>query len=586
MENKRLEIVREHLRYLKADAVVIPTSDPNQNEYVADRYQLRRHLSGFTGSAGTLVVAHDWAGLWTDGRYELQAKHELQGTGIDLYCTALEGTLSIEKKLSELPEDAKVVVDGSRMSHAEFERISKGIAPRTLSAELISENLWMYGDSLPNEIITVVPDENAGATRAEKLTDLRKRLRDAGAEATMIGASEDICWLLNLRGNDVPHTPIFYAFLWVDQKYCTLFLEREKRNSPSLFSLYDDNINVFDFHYDAYVMPTKKERTTVLLDPNRINEKMASMMEKHHDVIYERNPSTDAKAVKNATEIANLREAYRRDGIALTKFFHWIENEGVGKTEYEIAEKLEGFRAEGDGFLELSFSTIAGYGPNGAIIHYKPERETSAVLENESLLLVDSGGQYDVGTTDITRTIAMGELSEQERRDYTLTLRSHIALATALFPKGATGTILDGFARYPMWQQMIDYRHGTGHGVGYRLSVHEGPMSISRATNTVPLEPGMVVSIEPGIYREGSHGVRIENIVVVETAGANDFGEFRQFSVLSDCYIDTAPLELSLLSSQEKEWLNSYNKRVYENLADGLDEETRAFLHRKTRSVY
>lgn len=583
--NQKIDIVRAYLEKWEADAAVIPTSDPHQNEYVADGYKLRAHLSGFTGSAGTLVVAKDWAGVWTDGRYELQASVELADSGIDLYCTANDDTPTIEQKLSELEEGAVVLVDGSRMGISEFKKIAEGIAPRTLQTTLDSNALWPDAPALSKASIYAVPDENAGASVSEKLSALREKLEKAGANATMIGASEDICWLLNLRGNDVLYTPVFYAFAWVDSDKAVLFVDEDKVDDGIREKLELDGVYTAPYQ-SAYTWSENTEPFTVLLDPNRTNAKIYTAIEGSYEIVSKRNPTTDLKAVKNEIEIENLKEAYRKDGIALTKFFRWLEEQGAGKTEWEVSERLREFRAEAESFLEPSFGTIAGYGPNAAIIHYAPSEAESAEVENKGLMLVDSGGQYEEGTTDITRTVKLGELTPEERKDYTLTLKSHIALANALFLKGATGTMLDGFARYPLWQHKMDYKHGTGHGVGYRLSVHEGPMSISRNWNEVPLATGMVVSIEPGIYRAGSHGVRIENITAVEPAGESEFGEFMRFKVLSYCYIDTAPIDLVLLTAEEKNWLNAYHKDVYALLSPGLGEEDAAFLKNKTRPVY
>ena len=576
-----MQTIRDYMKKNGYDAIVVPTADAHQNEYPAEAYRLRAHLSGFTGSAGTLVVTQENAGLWTDGRYELQAEKQLAGTGIDLYCTAYPNTTTIEQFLRTLPEEATVAIDGGRMSVSEYRRLKRGIAAKLVST-LDSDALWPDAPPLPGTKLEMPASAAAGGTVSEKLERLRAALEEKNADATFIGASEDIAWLLNLRGADTPGTPIFYAYAWVSAEDAVLFVPEEKLTEPIRQALTDAGVEISS--YESALGFLQKNTQSVLLDPDRTNVTHYQAVD---EVLRmdEQNPTTPMKAKKTKEEIDCLKEAYRKDGLALTAFFHWLEQHGAGHTEYEVGEKLRAFREEQPGFSEPSFDTIAGYGPNGAIIHYRAE-EDSARIENKSLLLLDSGGQYDTGTTDITRTVAMGELTREEKRDYTLTLKSHIALASAHFLEGAQGVVLDGFARYPLWQEGIDYKHGTGHGIGFMLSVHEGPMGISRQVRDTPIEPGHVLSIEPGIYRAGKHGIRIENIGVVEKCEETEFGSFLCFDMLSYCFIDTRPLDLTLLSPQEKEWLNTYHRKVYELLAPDLTDELRGYLKERTRPVY
>ncbi len=575
-----MKTIRDYMKNKGYDAIVIPTADPHQSEYPAPAYRLRAHLSGFTGSAGTLVVTKESAGLWTDGRYELQGEKQLRGTGIDLYCTAYPETKSIESFLQELPKDAVIAVDGWRMSVSEYRKIKEAVTAE-LCPDLHSPDLWPDGPALPKDPITQPIHAAAGGTVADKLTRVREEVQKAGAQAVWIGATEDIAWLLNLRGSDVYGTPVFYAYFWLGEEDAALFIDPEKLPADIQEDLHQKGIQTLSYTEAEAFLQKREEK--ILFDPTRTNIRLYQSIAANRRVDG-MNPTTKLKARKTKDEIACMKEAFHKDGIALTNFFYWLEQEGTGHTEKEIAERLLAFRREQPGFSEPSFETIAGYGPNGAIIHYKPE-DDSATLENKSLLLLDSGGQYDDGTTDITRTVAMGPLTDEEKRDYTLTLRSHIQLIAARFLKGTRGHVLDGFARYPFWQEGMDYKHGTGHGVGFMLSVHEGPMSISTAFLDVPLEEGHIVSIEPGIYRAGKHGVRIENIVYVEKDTQTEFGEFYRFGILSDCYIDTAPVCTDMLSPKERSWLNAYNQGVYDRLEKELAPDVKDFLYKKTRPV-
>lgn len=580
-----LKHIRSIMKENGWDAVIIPTADPHQNEVPADRYQVRRALSGFTGSAGTLVVLQDQAGLWTDGRYELQGAKELEGSGIDLYITAHPKTKKITDVINALPEDAVVAVDAGRMSFGEFSKTEQAIAPRRLEASMDSDLLWNAFPALPTEALIALDDENAGLSVDEKIALLREKLEEEQVDATMIGASEDIAWLLNARGRDVANTPVFYSYLWVDQSEAILFMEMTKIPSELKEKLEASKVTLRSYE-EVYTFAEGICDKTILLDENRSNAKMVQTFAKNNTLNHQKNPTERIKARKNAAEIAHMKMAHVQDGIALTKFFHWLEKDGVGHTEYEIDEALLRFRSEQEGFLEPSFATIAGYKDNGAIVHYHAQKETSSTLKAESLLLLDSGGQYSVGTTDITRTVAMGPVTEQEKYDYTMTLKAHISLSTAQFLEGTKGAVLDGMCRYPLWKAGIDFKHGTGHGVGYRLSVHEGPMSISPVFNQEEIAVGQILSIEPGIYRAGEHGVRIENLVVVEEREENQFGKFLGFEPITVCYIDTAPVDVTLLTNEERDWLNAYNEHVYKTLADALDDETRAFLREKTRGIY
>lgn len=573
--------LREWLKAHNLAAFIFPSTDPHCGEYVPDHWKTREWISGFNGSAGTAIVTINDAALWTDSRYWLAAEEQLKGTPFRLMKEKLSETPTIAKWLGNiLPKGSKVGIDGwvntinnveQLHSELEFEGLELVLAPDPAA------ELWENRPPIPLNPIEIQPLQFAGEEASHKIERLRQKLRDLHADSTIITQLDDIAWLTNLRGTDVHCCPLFVSYLTVTMDNVTLYTLPQKLTDEVRQYLAQQGIETDE--YTNVACPKGR----ILVDPSTCNSALVSLPLKGAGGSL----VAPMKAVKNEAEIAGYRSAMRKDGIALVKFLRWLKPavEAGGQTEISIDQKLTSLRAEQEGFRDISFDTIAGYGAHGAIVHYEATPETDIPLEPHGLLLLDSGAQYQEGTTDITRTIALGPLTEEERTDYTLVLKGHIRLAMAKFPSGSSGTQLDVLARYAMWQQGINFLHGTGHGVGSYLNVHEGPHQIRMNYMPAPLVAGMTVTNEPGIYKTGKHGCRTENTMLITHFCDGEFGEFLQFEPLTLCPIDTTPIVLEMMMPDEIEWLNSYHQHVYAELSPLLCEEDRAWLREATSPI-
>ena len=577
---QRLEALREVMRRENLDAFIFPSTDPHNSEYVPDRWKGREWISGFNGSAGTAVVTMHSAALWTDSRYFIAAADQLSGTEFQLMKLKIEGTPTISEWLgSELREvsSAQVGVDGMCNSAANVEvlvsdlRREGGITVRTNLDPL--DIVWTDRPQIPASKVEIQPVELAGETVASKLTRIRKALRDLHADGMLMSALDDVAWTLNLRGTDVHCTPVFVSYLLISTTSTTLYINKEKLTPEVEAHLESQGVKMAD--YDDVRKGIKEyAEYNILLDPNETNYTLSRLVDVQ-EVIRHKSPIPAMKAIKNEAEIRGYRSAMLKDGIALVKFLRWLKPavEAGGQTEISIDKKLTSLRAEQPLFRDISFDTIAGYGAHGAIVHYEATPETDIPLEPHGLLLLDSGAQYQDGTTDITRTIALGPVSDYEKHIYTLVLKGHIQLEICKFPSGASGTQMDILAREAMWREGLNYLHGTGHGVGSYLSVHEGPHQFRLEWMPAPFLENMTVTDEPGIYLAGQFGVRIENTLLISHYKDTEFGKFLQFESLTLCPIDTTPVVKEELLPEEVAWLNEYHQHVYDMLAPHLDDE-------------
>lgn len=577
---QRLEALREVMRRENLDAFIFPSTDPHNSEYVPDRWKGREWISGFNGSAGTAVVTMHSAALWTDSRYFIAAADQLSGTEFQLMKLKIEGTPTISEWLgSELREvsSAQVGVDGMCNSAANVEvlvsdlRREGGITVRTNLDPL--DIVWTDRPQIPASKVEIQPVELAGETVASKLTRIRKALRDLHADGMLMSALDDVAWTLNLRGTDVHCTPVFVSYLLISTTSATLYINKEKLMPEVEAHLESQGVKMAG--YDDVRKGIKEyAEYNILLDPNETNYTLSRLVDVQ-EVIRHKSPIPAMKAIKNEAEIRGYRSAMLKDGIALVKFLRWLKPavEAGGQTEISIDKKLTSLRAEQPLFRDISFDTIAGYGAHGAIVHYEATPETDIPLEPHGLLLLDSGAQYQDGTTDITRTIALGPVSDYEKHIYTLVLKGHIQLEICKFPSGASGTQMDILAREAMWREGLNYLHGTGHGVGSYLSVHEGPHQFRLEWMPAPFLENMTVTDEPGIYLAGQFGVRIENTLLISHYKDTEFGKFLQFESLTLCPIDTTPVVKEELLPEEVAWLNEYHQHVYDMLAPHLDDE-------------
>lgn len=580
----RVDKLRELMEERNIEAYIVPTSDPHMSEYLADYYKTRQYISGFTGSAGTAVITRDKAGLWTDGRYFVQAESELKNSPFELYRMG-EDIDFLDFLVEEVSEFGKVAIDGKVLSMALYNTITEKLNTRLLitDVDFINE-IWEDRPALPKSEAWVFDEKYTGQSTQDKLKILRHMMKSRDVEYTFIGALEDIAYLYNLRGDDIYATPVFFSYAVVSMDESVLFVDESKLDIDVKEYLRSNNIEVYRYEAIFDYLREIKGTNTIYLDPSRTNVRIYESLNKNVKIKRGINLTTLMKALKNETEIANEKIAYHKDAIVLTKFFHWVET-GV-KTgnidEVYAAKKLLEFRQQQDNFLEVSFQTISAYGPNAAMPHYDPEKVVPATLEPKGLYLVDSGAQYLEGTTDITRTMAIGQLTDEERTDYTLTLKAHIAGMTAKFKKGNTGAFIDALVRNPLYKAGKDFNHGTGHGVGFMLGVHEGPMVISRKDGGIVLQEGMVFSIEPGIYIEGSHGIRLENIVYVKKAEEEGFLELETLLYLP---LDTRPVKSYMLEKWEKDWLNEYNRQAYMRLSKELEGSELEYLEKITKEI-
>ncbi len=582
---ERIEMLRTLMRAKGWDAVVVTGSDPHCSEYPAERWKQVEWLSGFTGEAGDLVVTLDHAGLWTDTRYFIQAEQQLAGTGIALHKMRVPEQVPIPDWLrQQFGDDALIAVDGLCVGAG----FAQSLPGTVLSVPDLLDRFWTDRPAIPQTpIFTVDP----GETRREKISWLRAFLREQDCDGILLTALDEIAWLLNVRASDIEYNPLVISYLLVTRSEVCWYVSKEKVEDPqtrATFSILEaDGVRLYPYS-DIDYLPSEFQGR-LFVDASTLNYQLYSTLASDAVVLEEgTSPVGLRKAVKNAREIAGMREAHLQDGVAMERYLYWLEKSvaaGREITEWDAAVKLGQLRGDQKDYLGDSFETISAYGPGAALPHYITPHNYAPVIRDEGLYLCDSGGQYTCGTTDITRTVPMGRLSALEREDYTLVLKGHIALAMAIFPEGTPGCRLDALARAPLWRSKRNFGHGTGHGVGWFLGVHEGPHDIRQNLNPIPFEPGMIVSDEPGIYREGKHGVRHENLLLCVEAGVSEFGRWLAFEPLTLCHFETDALDLSLLDRAEIDWLNAYHERVCRTLSPLLPSEIADWLRDKTRPV-
>lgn len=599
----RIEALQKALETRGYAAVLIPSSDPHLSEYLPERWASRVWASGFTGSAGTLVVARDFAGVWADSRYWVQADAELAGTGIEsLRIGGASSTAHVDWLVDHLQAGDTVAVDGSVIGLAAARHLQATLATRGIALVTdvdLLDDVWTDRPSLPTPPIYEHAHPFAPRSRADKLADVRRAMRAAGADAHFIATLDDIAWLFNLRGSDVEYNPVFIAHALIELDRATLFVGDGKVPEAVRASLAADGVTIAPYAQALDTLAALAAGRTLMIDPRRITLSFREAVPATVRVVEAVNPSTFAKSRKTADEAANVRHAMEQDGAALAEFFAWFEAAmaaGETVTELTIDERITAARARREGFVSCSFSTIAGFNANGAMPHYRATESSHSTIEGDGLLLIDSGGQYMTGTTDITRVVPVGTASAAQKRDFTLVLKGMIALTTARFPRGTKSPSLDALARAPIWAAGVDYGHGTGHGVGYFLNVHEGPQSISPHALPEPhtaMEPGMITSDEPGIYRPGQWGVRIENLVLAvparfegaDAAGKGPFGEFLEFETLTLCPIDTRCIDHAILRDDERQWLNAYHAEVAKRVGPLVDGAAKAWIERRTQAI-
>lgn len=588
--NERIAALRAHIAKENIQAFIIPSTDPHLSEYVAPHWQSREWISGFTGSAGTVVITAKEAGLWTDSRYFLQADRQIEGTGIALYKEMLPETPSIPAFLSSLLQKGDTVgIDGKMFSADEVQHLQRELRQSGIHVKSIADPmqlLWSDRPAMPLAPAFVYDTKYAGKSFTEKLSAVRKKMKAAGAESLLLSALDEIAWLLNIRGSDVHCNPVVVSYLLIERYEIHCFIQPQKVTAELASYFKANGISIHGYkEIEDYLSNTHAE--SILVNPVKTNYAIYSAICPTCRIINGTSPIALLKAVRNEQEIIGIHAAMQRDGIALVRFLKWLEEAVPAgrETEISVDRKLHEFRAAQPLYMGESFDTIAGYKEHGAIVHYEATPETDVALKPEGFLLLDSGAQYLDGTTDITRTIALGNLTEEEKLDYTLILKGHIALAMAVFPEGTRGAQLDVLARMPIWQQHMNYLHGTGHGVGHFLNVHEGPQSIRMNENPIPLQPGMITSNEPGVYKAGSHGIRTENLVLTVPAGEGMFGNYLKFETITLCPICRKGIIKELLTAEEIKWLNKYHQSVYEKLAPDLNNDEREWLKEACKAI-
>ena len=588
----RLSELRNLMQASGIDACIVPSTDPHLSEYPAACWKTREWISGFTGSAGTVVVTADKAGLWTDSRYFIQAEAQLAGSGIQLFKERIPGTPTVNEWLgAELKPGSVVGVEGAVFASSEMESL-KSIPLRGLKLDTKFSPwnaLWSDRPAIPTNKAFLLPEEISGEGTREKITRVLDEIHKEGANATILVALDMIAWLFNIRGNDINYNPVVVSYAYVSDCEVVLFINPEKLNPEVVDYLRSQGVIFADYEKITDYVENINPDMRFLINPSKINSELYEAISARCEVVYTSvHPVDMLKSIKNDTEIAGFRSAMKKDGLSLVRFWMWFEEalkKGETVTELDIEEKLREYRSQQPMYFGESFSSIVGYAEHGAIVHYSATKETNVAIRPEGLLLVDSGAQYFDGTTDITRTFAAGEVSDAMKNDYTAVLKGNIDLSMAKFPKGTKGVQLDILARKALWDNGVNYLHGTGHGVGHFLNVHEGPQSIRMEHNPVVMLQGMLTSNEPGVYRAGEYGIRIENLILVEKAEETAFGEFFQFETLTLCPIDKKPIDKSLLSKEEINWLNDYHKKVYEILSPELNEEEQKWLKDKTNEI-
>ena len=586
-----IERLREWMGRHGLDAFIVPTADPHMSEYTADHWQSRKWLTGFTGSAGTAVVTATEAGLWTDSRYFLQAEEQLRGSGCKLYRLKIEGTPSVGEYLRDsLGEGSTVGFDGRLFAEAEIEGLKSVLGTKhinIMSTPDPMDDIWTDRSEMPAGRAYVLDTRYAGLSAADKIGLIRKAIHSDEGTGIWVSALDEIAWTLNLRGSDVRCNPVVISHLYIGGDRAVLFVDPRKVDGEVSAHLASAGVDVKPYGEAEAFLRQELDGVPVIMDRMKTSYTIYNART-DNSVKAADNPIPMLKAVRNEVETSGLRNAMTRDGVALVKFLMWLEESMEARmpvTETGIADKLRELRSEQPLYIGESFDTIAGYGAHGAIVHYEATAETDVPLQPRGFVLIDSGAQYLDGTTDITRTIALGPLTDEERTDYTLVLKGNISLAMAVFPEGTRGDQLDVLARMPLWKRQMNYLHGTGHGVGSFLNVHEGPQSIRMEHNPVALAAGMVTSDEPGIYKDGSHGIRTENLLLTVPAGNGMFGRYLRFETVTLCPIDTAPIRKELLDDDETDWLNRYHRTVYDRLSPHLDDAGRRWLAEATRAI-
>ena len=596
MIKQRIENIRDLMKEKNIYAYIVPSSDYHQSEYVGDYFKSREFMSGFTGSSGTLIISMDKAGLWTDGRYFIQAEQELKDSGIKLFKMGEEGVPTIEEYLLEkLPKNSTLGFDGRVMSVKEGQSLANKLAFKGINIEYkydLVNDIWEDRCSLPTEKAFLLGTEYSGESFSDKLSRIRAVMKEKKATTHILASLDDIAWLFNIRGRDVKSNPVVlsYAVISIDSVY--LFIDKNKIGEDIRAELSKENVQIKGYEEVYEFIKNIDENEVVLIDTSKVNYAIYNNIPSNVQKIEERNPSILFKSIKNEIELKNIRNSHIKDGVAFTKFMYWLKN-NIGKieiTEISATQKLEEFRREQDKFIEPSFSTIAAYKDHAAMMHYSATEESNYKLEPRDLFLVDSGGQYFDGTTDITRTIALGPIPENVRKDFTNVVRGMIRLSKAKFLYGCRGYNLDILARGPLWEEGVDYKCGTGHGIGFVLNVHEGPNGFrwkvrEDIDDSCILEEGMVTTNEPGVYVENSHGIRIENEIVVRKAEKNEYGQFMDFEVITFAPIDLDAIDESLIFKDEKVYLNNYHKQVYDKISPYLNEEEKQWLKTYTREI-
>lgn len=588
--NNRITQLRDFMKSNNLQAFIIPSTDAHMSEYIPEYWESRRWISGFTGSAGTVVITLDKAGLWTDSRYFLQATDELSGSEIVLFKDRIPGTISIpDWLLSELADGDRVGIDGNVYSAKDAFSLESKLKESNI--KLVPdydpfEVIWKDRPGLPKNPISVHPLEFAGETASQKVARVLAEAEKAEANGIWISTLDTIAWLFNIRGNDVPYNPVVVSHAYISYSEKILFVDKDKLTLKLAEHLQNEGITIADYNETGDFLK-KICNMQVCLDGSKVSYNLYNAIAERNWVIDTLSVADLLKSMKNDVEAEGFRNVMVRDGVALTHFFMWLEKavpQGI-VTEYNIGLKLEEYRSQQEHFAGESFSTIAGYAANAAINHYHPKAEDCLTVKSEGFLLIDSGGQYLDGTTDVTRTVALGQITEEMKKDYTLVLKGMIGLTRAVFPAGTRGSQIDMLARKAMWEYGINYGHGTGHGVGHYLNVHEGPHSIRPEENPVTIRVGMVASNEPGIYRDHAYGIRTENMMLTVPAMTTGYGDFYKFETLTLCYIDTTPVIKEMMTNEEIEWLNAYHTKVYEKLSPYLPDEAKEWLACKTQPI-
>lgn len=594
---ERIARLREEMKNQGIDLYFVPTNDFHNSEYICDYFKTREYLSGFDGSAGNMLITQEEAGLWTDGRYFIQAEWQLRGTGITLYKSGMEGVPPINDYIREkLPEGGVLGTDGGMVSAAWAEGMGRMLAEKGGSLELSSDlagRVWQHRPELVFHKAWILPEEYAGESRRNKLERVRKWLEERNGQQMLLTSLDDIAWLLNIRGEDIPCNPVVLSYLVIEQEYCTLFAGEGIFSSEDREALERDGVSFASYDEIYSFVRNYPQKVNIFVDKRAANARIVENFSSNCQIVDMLCPIALWKSIKNAGEIAGERKVHIRDGVAVTKLIYWLKRnvDKMTLTEISVAEKLEEFRKQGENYLGPSFDTIAGYGEHGAIVHYSATPETDARLRPEGFLLVDSGGQYLGGTTDVTRTILLGgEATRDQKKHYTAVLRGNLNLCAAKFLYGCSGVALDYAARQPLWDLGLDYNHGTGHGVGCLLNVHEGPNAFGYKIANGPgknpvLEAGMITSDEPGLYLEGAYGIRLENLILCVEREKNEFGRFMGFEPLTFVPFERAAIDVEQMSRREIELLNEYHGKVYDALKDYLEPEERAWLADECREM-